>query len=216
MIVQGRVKGYKGNDILIVATVPDIEQFKKEKMFDCEIRLEDSRTITTKQRNLIFAFMREISEWSGFTVKETVIAMKEGFCLQYDISNFSLSNVSVSTARDFIEFLVIFCLENDIATKESLLYRSRDISNLLYNSVMLRKCAICRKKADIHEYDRVGMGRNREGIVHIGQRVQPLCREHHNECHMIGQDTFDAKYQLSWIELNEELCKAIGWSAKTS
>jgi hypothetical protein len=103
------------------------------------------------------------------------------------------------------------CLDYDIPTNDSLLYLSEDVSRYLYKCVAMRKCAICGKKADIHEVEKVGTGRNRRKIHHLGQQVQPLCRLHHREEENLGQKAFNEKYHISTIKLDKTLCKAIGW-----
>ena len=37
---------------------------------------------------------------------------------------------------------------------------------------------------------------NDEKILHEGMEAMPLCREHHTECHTIGQQTFLDKYHF--------------------
>ena len=120
----------------------------------------------------------------------------------------------MSTARDFIDWLVELCVIHGIPCNDTLLNRCEDVQRYLYACVANRTCAICGKRADIHEYDRVGMGRNRRKMYHEGQRVQPLCRLHHNEVDQIGQQSFDDKYHMTWICLDAHLCKVLKWKGK--
>lgn len=214
MIVTGKVLRVKNGEITLQTDETNDLGVKSGDI--CELRVHDGRSISPIQRKHIYALLRDIGSWSGYQVDEIKDIMKSEFCLETGTSEFSLSDTDMSTARQFAEWLIVFCITEDVPCKEPLINRTSDINSLLYHSVMNRKCAICGKKADIHEYDRVGIGRDREDIVHVGQRVQPLCRIHHSECHFIGQESFDSKYKLSWIKLNEDMCKAIGWSTKTS
>jgi hypothetical protein len=66
-------------------------------------------------------------------------------------------------------------------------------------------CAICNKKAEVHHVDVVGMGANRNKIVHLGMRAIALCRKHHNEAHTRGQAFFD-DYHVYGIKLDQYLC----------
>lgn len=214
MIVTGKVLCVKNGKITLQADAPNDWSVKPGDI--CEVRISDGRRISIEQRKHIYALLRDIADWSGYTLDDLKDIMKSEYCFVTGTPDFSLSDTDMTTARDFTEWLIDFCIQEDVPCKEPLIYRTSDINKLLYQSILNRKCAICGKKADIHEYDRVGMGRDRQDIVHIGQRVQPLCRIHHSECHFIGQQSFDDKYKLSYIKLNEELCKAIGWNTKTT
>ena len=68
------------------------------------------------------------------------------------------------------------------------------------------------KRAELHHVDRVGMGRDRKEIVHLGYRVMPLSRKMHTEAHTIGQKSFEEKYHLFGVKLDESLCKI--WNVK--
>ena len=134
------------------------------------------------------------------------------------IDLFSLSDgahnaADMSTARDFIDWMIELCIEYGIPCMDTLLNLCEDTQRYLYACVMHRTCAVCGKHADIHEWDRVGMGRDREDIHHEGQRVQPLCRECHNEVHAMGQEPFDKLHHITWIRLTEEMCRKLGWKA---
>lgn len=138
------------------------------------------------------------------------------YCQLRGIDLFSLAErtpatIDMSTARDFIDWLIELCVVNGVPCSESLLNRCEDIRRYLYACILHHTCAICGRKADLHEVDHVGMGRNRREISHAGQRAQPLCRLHHQEAHDWGQQTFDTFYHLECIELTEELCKELGW-----
>ena len=68
------------------------------------------------------------------------------------------------------------------------------------------------RKAEIHHRNgsTVGMGRNRKTMIHLGLELMPLCREHHTECHTIGQTAFDEKYHLVGVIADEKICKKAG------
>lgn len=90
-------------------------------------------------------------------------------------------------------------------------YPMKDIERYVYACVAHRRCAICGQKAEIHEVERVGMGRDRRKIHHLGQLVEPLCRQHHAEVDQLGQKSFDEKYHLQGIRLDEQLCRILKW-----
>ena len=59
--------------------------------------------------------------------------MKEGFAKQMGISpDFSLSNVDMTLANNFLDFLTEMVLENDIPTKYPISEMSGDIGRYVY------------------------------------------------------------------------------------
>ncbi len=234
MLVKGYVSGYDGQDLSITIPFRDEELLQKQGITECEVRLIDGRTITPAQRRKIFAMVRDITDWATWAkdkrqyheelrrlqllylidIADSEAVRKQleyHYCELLDINLFSLSNCDMSTARDFIGFLIDLVVEHDIPCRDSLLNRCEDIERYLYSCVANRRCAVCGKKADIHEVERVGMGRDRTKIHHLGQEVEPLCRQHHQEVDQVGQASFDKKYHLQAIRLDEFLCKKLKW-----
>lgn len=234
MEIKGLIQDYNGEFLTIVAPFDKGYMLEQKEIIDCNISLNDGRGISTVQRRKIFALVSDIGEYvSGISNKREYEEMLRALKLLYiidatdkesvrrmltlrycELANtdmFSLSDVDMSTARDFISWLVEMCLDYDIPTNDSLLYLTEEVGRYLYRCVAKRKCAICGKKADIHEVDKVGAGRNRRKIHHLNQRVQPLCRLHHCEVESIGQTAFDKKYHMEYIRLDKYLCKVLKW-----
>jgi hypothetical protein len=61
--------------------------------------------------------------------------------------------------------------------------------------------------------DRVGMGRDREAIVHVGLNAIALCRRHHEEAHRREKALF-ADYHIYGIKLDRHLCKVLSLNQK--
>lgn len=199
--------------------------------------------ITPEQRRKIFALVHDITGYiSGVTDRNEIrftlsamqvlylmdatdeesvrFALTDNYCRLQGVDLFSLSTknencASRELASDFIDWLVNLCVENAIPCMDTLLNRCEDVERYVYACVANRRCAICGKKADIHEVEAVGMGRNRSKIGHVGQLVEPLCRGHHQEAGEIGQKSFDELYHLSPIRLDEHLCEVLGWRKKS-
>ena len=199
--------------------------------------------ITPEQRRKIFALVHDITAFiSGYTDRNEIrftlsamqvlylmdttdeesirFALTDNYCRLQGVDLFSLSTknencASRELASDFIDWLVNLCVENAIPCMDTLLNRCEDVERYVYACVANRRCAICGKKADIHEVDTVGMGRNRSKIGHVGQLVEPLCRGHHQEAGEIGQKSFDELYHLSPIRLDDHLCEVLGWRKKS-
>lgn len=238
-MIRGYIQNYDGEALTIVAPFQDGKLLERRNIIECEVYLHDGRELSPAQRNKIFALIGDIAEWvNGFDKKklafnETLRSMQlnyliattpdnvrrqltQHYCRLSGIDLFSLASrsdntIDMTTARDFIDWLVELCVENGIPCMDTLLNRCEDIGRYLYACVANRRCAICGEKAEIHEWDHVGTGRDRRKIHHMGQRVQPLCRGHHSEAHGKGQQTFDSKYHMAYIRLDDYLCEQLGW-----
>lgn len=236
MLLRGYLSGYDGKELTIITPFAGAQLLERQGITECEVRLLDGRQISPAQRRKIFAMVRDIADWVTWakdkrqyrevlrqlqllylidsTDTEAVRHQLEyHYCELLDINLFSLSSCDMSTARDFISWLIDLAVEHNIPCRDSLLNRCEDIQRYLYACVANRRCAICGQKADIHEVERVGMGRDRREIHHLGQLVQPLCRQHHCEVDQVGQQSFDKKYHLESIRLDEYLCKKLKWRA---
>lgn len=205
MILQGKVVGYDGETITIKAHCN-----KKPKNIKCEIRLDDGRKISTDQRMMIYATLKDIAKWSGHTLEEVKNICKNDFAEMNGAELFSLSDVDMTTAWKFQNYLIEFCIENGVQTSINLAERCPDISQYVYLCLRHRKCCVSGEDAELHHVDAVGMGRDREDIIHKGMRVLPLNRYYHTEAHTIGKKTFEEKYHLYPVELNDELCEIWG------
>ena len=179
-----------------------------------ELRLDDGRTISAEQRRKIFALIRDISLWSGHEPEELRALMTWNFRLKANIDDFSLSDVDMTTAKNFITYLINFCFAYDVPTKDTLLNLTDDIGKYLYMCLEHRKCAVCNKRAEVHHVDRIGMGRNREHMVHVGLRAVALCRDHHEEVHATSESEFFDYYHIQGIKLDKYLCKKLSLKAE--
>ena len=106
--------------------------------------------------------------------------------------------------------LVEIIIEYGIPTKEPLYGLCDDLARYTYACLMNKKCAVCGRKTELHHVDAVGMGRDRREINHIGMRALPLCREHHEEAHKIGNIAFLERYHLEPIAIDERIAKKYG------
>ena len=108
----------------------------------------------------------------------------------------------------FISYLINFCFANDVPTRDTLLHNCEDIYKYLYMCLEHRKCAICNAPAEIHHVDRIGMGRNRNKINHLGLRAIALCRKHHDETEIRERELFEENH-IYGIKLDKYLCKVL-------
>lgn len=205
-MITGSIRDYDGRRLIIEAFYTDDLRLMKQQVKKCEIRLEDGRSISTDQRKKIYATFRDISIYTGFTCDEVKSLMKYDFVAKTGAQYFSLSDVDMSTAKEFLEFLIEFCIENDIPCSDNLLTRSPDVARYIYCCLLNKKCCITGRKAELHHVDAIGMGNDRKDIIHRGMRVLPLTRKMHSKAHTIGQKEFDNEYHVFGIKLDDVLC----------
>lgn len=214
-------KVYEQRGIVYVKTTRPVADHLSD---DVRVIWNDRRTISPEQQRKAWAILGEICVWAGYhpREKEDVNAhLKQRFLLQqveeYQRQMFSLSDCSMTMAREYIDFLIEFCLMNDVPTRFSLAEYAEDVQKYVYACLLHKKCCICGKKADIHHCDgsTVGMGNNRKKINHVGRKLMPLCRQHHNECHNIGQTEFNVKYHVDGIIADEKLCRKLGLKSES-
>lgn len=212
MYHKGYISDYDEHSITIIVPFDNPWILAKQQITECEVRLDDGRTISEDQRKCIYATFRDIANYTGHHPDEIKALAKYDYIGRTGCEYFSLSDCSVTRARDFLEYLIEFCLWQNIPTKDSLLDRSPEIARYIYFCMLHKKCCITGKKATLHHVDAVGMGRDRKDIIHLGMYVLPLSAKMHAEAHTIGRETFCEKYHVEPIKLNEELCRI--WKVK--
>ena len=193
---------------------------------DVTIVWHDRRQISPEQRRKAWALIGEISAWAGYMTQADKDAvntdMKREFLLTraeklseavletFGKRPFSLSDVDMTTARMYITFLVDFCIEHGVPTSQPLWEMADDVEAYVYQCSINQVCAVCRRHAGVHHVDKVGMGRDRDAIDHIGLLHLPLCwgvNGHHQEIEHIGDRAFLEKYHLVPIPIDEKIAK---------
>lgn len=212
-IVTGHIVDYdeRTGEMTIKAVYPDWYMAVKRGYRKCRIQLIDDRPLSGKQRNVCYKLIREIAVSTGNGLDRTKEELKRKFIEEelYDgmEEDFSLSDAPMSLVCAFQRFLVRFMLDYDIPSSFPLLEFVDDIHDYLYACLAHKKCCICGKPSDLHHIDRVGMGRNRNEIVHEGLEAISLCRIHHDEVHLIGERRFFNRYHIEGgVILDEYLC----------
>ena len=212
---NGTAYEYKGG-MAIKTTRPPAENLSDQVV----VLWQDSRGISPEQRRKAWALIGEISAAYGYLSagdREQLNAdMKRQFLIQRmdeltaeAIKRFSLSDCDQTTARLYITYLIDFVIEHDIPTKEMTAELCEDIEAYVYQCMLHKRCCICRKPADLHHVDRVGMGRNRDDIVHVGMEAITLCRDHHREAHDHGDARLLERYHLVPITITDEIAKKL-------
>jgi len=212
VIIPGYISEYDNEHLTVIAPFSKPWLIEKREITECEINLTDGRKISPDQRAKIYATFRDIADYTGYLPDQVKALSKYDFIAKTGCNYFSLRDCDMTTAYEFTLYLIDFCLSNDIPVYGSLLDRTPDISMYIYICLLHKKCCITGKKAELHHVDTVGMGRNRNKIIHLGMRVLPLCREKHMEYHNIGGETFCKKYHVFGIKLDKKLCEV--WNLK--
>ena len=208
MITTARILAWDGRKLTLQPDQTIDRVILQKHIGSVELRLNDGRTISNEQRRKIFAVIAEIARWSGNDPEYIRGHMTWEFCARQDRDYFSLSDVDVTTARRFLDYLIEFCFNWNVPTRDTLLNQTDDIGRYLYMCLEHRKCAICNAPAQVHHVDRVGMGRDREEIVHEGLRAIALCADHHDLAHRDEKKLFD-HYHIYGIELDKYLCRCL-------
>lgn len=219
--ILGEIQDVKEDGMAVItAGLPDLDRALLRQYKKVEIILPDGRRISPEQRRKAYALIGEITEYvdgirNADTIEEQKGLLKMEFMLRRmeatERRMFSLSDCSVTTAKEFITYLVDFIIANDIPTRVPLIENCDDIQRYIYACLMHRKCAVCGKPADIHhcEGSRIGAGVDRTKVHQLGREVLPLCRVHHTELHAMPESEFIAKYHLQKVKLDEVLCKRL-------
>lgn len=209
MIARGTIVSASASGLTI--HVPYDPRYVTQHWQEVEVNIQDGRTISPEQRRKAYALMGEIAAWSGMTPDEVKLTHKHEFVHRHleglHRELFSLADCDMTTARQFISYLIDFVLEFDVPLKVPLVSVCDDVGQAVYACLMHKKCVVCGKPCDLHHVDRVGMGNDRRAIDHMGLRCLPLCREHHMEAHEHGDAALMDKYHLEPVEIDEKMIK---------
>ena len=190
----------------VVVSVPDLklgDMFQRKKIRNAEIRFDDGRHISAEQRKKAYATIRDISDWTGYLPEEMKEILKYQHMMRTGDAYFSLSNCSMDTAREFINTILEFALENGIPLSDNAIERTDDIGRYLYYCLLHKKCAICGKDGEIHHEDAIGMGNDRTKVDDSSYKKICLCREHHTLAHSLGVIRFREMYKVYGIVVKD-------------
>lgn len=183
----------------------EVNKFSEDKVLKGELRIDDGRTVTAEQRRKAYATIRDIAVYTGYVPEKAKERLKYEYMLKTDNEYFSLSDCSVSTAREFISFLLDFALEWGIPLTDNLVNRTDDIGKALYSALKNKRCACCGTDGEIHHVDVIGMGNSRKKLDDRNHRKICLCRKHHTEAHNIGFKAFSKLYCVYGIKYREDI-----------
>lgn len=189
----------------------DLDTYLRQQPKTVRVAIVDGRSITDKQRRMIYALLRYIADWEG----ESPDIVKKQFKLKFRVDemrgmfeDFSLSDAPVSLATDFLKYIIEFIVEHRVPCERPLVEFVEDIKHYVYACLIHKVCAVCGRKAELHHIDAVGMGNNRTKIEHKGRRCLPLCPTCHEIMHKIGTREFLELYHLTdEVEIDDKIKK---------
>lgn len=204
--------------ILLAVTLPD-----GADETEARVLFQDREEISAEQRRKIFAIIAEIADWSGHDpeylrknlTKDFLMANREKLMLSI-ISLASGGGCDKGLASLLIDYLIDFCLENNVPTSRPLQEYADDLEKYTYSALLHKRCIICGKKADLHHVSAIGMGYNRNTKPQIGALVMPLCREHHSEYHTIGRTAFEERYHAVPVPMDKRIAGKYNISGKAA
>lgn len=217
MQIDGKITGYANGQLII--DMPDLEKWQINNLQisrSVNLDIDDNFSITIDQRKKAWAMLHDISEYTGYTIVETEQLMKIRYIsIQKHPRYFSLSDCSRELATSFIQFLINFCLEQDIPFTTKVFDEIQQSYHLRVQLLKHRICNVCGKpNADVDHVDTIGSGRNRRVVNQVGYHAWTLCRTHHTERHKIGVKSFAQKYQVIPIKLTKELIEELNLANK--
>lgn len=209
MIARGKIVNIDQRGVMV--WIPYDRRYLIRECSEVEVDVPDGRKISPEQRRKAYALMGEIAEYAGMTPDEVKLTQKHDFVERHleglHKQLFSLADCDMTTARDFITYLIEFVLEFGVPLHVPLVELCDDVKRAVYACLMHKKCIICGKSTELHHVDRVGMGGDRHDMCHIGMECLPLCREHRMEAHQHGDEALMDKYHLETVTIDEKIAR---------
>lgn len=168
----------------------DVLKYADTQGLQGEIKFNDGRSITADQRKKIFGTIKDFSLYTGYEAEYARQLLTLSFCYENNVEPFSLSNCTLETAREFITYLIDFCIGQDIPLSQTALERTDDIGKYLYITIKHEICCICGDKGIVYTLDR---DRNK----------MCLCEQHHDMAKVKGLEEFNKAYKVYGIQYLE-------------
>lgn len=204
-------------DILTVRLFDKLTPEEKERYeiggrLFATLELYDPDGITHAQRKHIYALFGDMEAATGYPADWWERYIKLNFMhldFMTELPSFAAGKMSKVQAGKFIEYLIIFMIQNEIPFRDNRFYLTTESSKILFYLVMNKLCVVCGEPhADLHHATNlVGMGNDRTNHKHWNSRFLTLCRTHHTEAHYIGLENFNQKYHLKPVKLTQRNLK---------
>ena len=194
-----------GTEVLITIPNKNIgEMISQKHIKKAEMRFNDGRTISIEQRKKAYATIRDISAYTGYLPEEQKEWLKYLYVSKTGNDYISLSTCTMDEAREFINVILEYAIENGVELSESAINRTDDIGRYLYFCIKHRKCAVCGQVGEKHHEDAIGMGNDRKTLDDSNHKKICLCRKHHTIAHQLGIIRFTEMYKVYGIVVKGE------------
>lgn len=207
MEVWGRIISIHNNIVTLAVENADelrhIPRMTDDPRPEAVLQVPDGRNISHVQRQKIYAIFGDMAKYSGSTKEAVKEDMKQRFCDDMGLEKLSFSSVDVTTATQFVTYLLEYCFEMDIPLKYGGMAVFEDDKAYQYICLKNRKCVLCQSPAEVHHLDRVG-SKMRHLVDHRELRLVALCHEHHQLAQKMSVEVFAQTYYLSGIKLDEK------------
>ena len=191
--MEGKLISLSGNRAVfeLDSTVDFHELEKKSDGYPvADLMWQDSRMISRKQQGLIYALIRDISQYTGYPAEYIEQLVKSYHRLIMGLETFSLSQASctMEMAGRFIENLIQFCFDNEIPFLHQDWHMATDYRKVMYYYAINRKCMITGEpNAEVAHVEAVGMGRNRNKVDHTKHHIMTLSTAHDRTRSLYGE-----------------------------
>ncbi|WP_250779590.1 putative HNHc nuclease [Weissella diestrammenae] len=119
----GRVTNVSGNVVTLslesLEEASEVSRLLMQDKPEAYINIPDGRLISKTQRKKAYAIMGDISDWAGYGPEKIKELMKFHFEFETGHEYFSFASVDMTTAREFITFLLDFALKEHIQLKKT-------------------------------------------------------------------------------------------------
>lgn len=204
MFARSEIQKYRetesGTDLII--HIPKLklgEMIRDKAIRQAEVRFDDGRHISAEQRRKAYATIKDIADYTGYLPEEQKEWLKYLHISQTGCEYFSLSDCSMDRAREFINTIIEYAIQEGVRLSESAIERTDDIGKYLYFCIKHKKCCICGHPGEIHHVDAIGMGNDRKNYDDSNSRKMCLCRTHHTIAHQLGIERFQNMYKVYGI-----------------
>lgn len=176
--------------VVTTASKDEILKYANNQGIYAVIKFWDSQRITPDQRKMIFATVNDIAEYIGDPKELVRYDLISSFAEESGIELCSLSDCSLETARELINYIMDYVMRNDIPLTGKGIERTDDINRYLYGCVKYQKCCCCGKSAIVYK-------------LSDAKRIS-LCNLHYTEAKEKGLKELEKLYRIYGIKVKEE------------
>lgn len=183
-----------------VFTAPVGDNWNEQEFYLLQV---DNRTIRAKQRKFFFAINDLLADYTG----DSPLAVKDMIYSQFESEYGFVPTMTPKGNRDdankLIDILLGMVIYSGFAFGIDLSqFDTQEIERWEYVAIKNKFCVVCGKQpADVAHVKAVGMGRDRTKVQFSESLAFSLCREHHNEQHNLGIESFMNKYHIYGVEI---------------